>query len=412
MIKEDSKILHFFDDDKFIDPAIKLFESVIPNYSVYYVLKKEGESFKYVNSNKAIPLDIDNLGKINALIDDKDNKIVFFHALNSTKQQLACKFSDNVVKVWFIWGYDLYNNWKILKKNLFEKETKGLAQKYSFKQSLKNTLFFNKYSFSCCCFIRPKLHLFPKFIANFINNNYFTQFYKAAEKIDVVVPVVPDEYELLKTLKIKSEFAPFTYGCLEDMVQHNFDTILENKHNILVGNSGYESNNHIDVFKKLSNLKLGKRKIYVPLSYGGSPKYIELVILKGKQYFGDNFKPLLDFMPLDDYNKIIASCGVIVFNHVRQQALGNIIPLGYQGAKLFLNHKSPVYSYFKKEGIHIFNFNELNQKAVDVLLDENQFKNNQEIFYKIYSNKSVKNKIKILLTIVSLKLNEKVLDRC
>lgn len=410
MIK-DTTILHFFDDDKFIDPAIKLFESVIPESSIYYILNNGNTSFKYVKSKKAIPLDLNNKELITSIFKDK-NKVLFFHALNKSKQELICNFPTKAIKVWFIWGYDLYNNWKILKKDLFEKETIASIKNINLNQKIKNKYFFNKTVFNVCYLMRVKLHLLPQKVSNFIKNNYFNGFYLAAEKIDIVVPVVPNEYDLVKAMKIKPVFAPFTYGCIEDMLLNDLCTKSISKSNILVGNSGYPTNNHIDVFKKLAALQIGKRNVYVPLSYGGTPEYINKVILKGKEYFGDNFKPLINFMPLDDYNKIISSCGIIIFNHIRQQALGNIIPLGYHGAKIFLNSKSPVYNYFKKEGIFVFNFKEINQSKIDVLLTEKESTYNKQKFFDLYSNESVKNKIETLINIVSLKLDEKTNQIC
>ena len=45
----------------------------------------------------------------------------------------------------------------------------------------------------------------------------------------------------------------------------------------LIGNSGDPTNNHLDVFDFLKKHDIGNRNIYVPLSYGGSKRYREVV---------------------------------------------------------------------------------------------------------------------------------------
>ena len=52
------KFIHIFDDDKFIDPTIKLFEEVIPHESIYYVNKLKNSDFKYVKSSNVIRVDL------------------------------------------------------------------------------------------------------------------------------------------------------------------------------------------------------------------------------------------------------------------------------------------------------------------------------------------------------------------
>ena len=50
------KIVHIFNDDKFIDSAIELFESTHPDCSDYYVLKNKTEKFEdlFISYNKVI----------------------------------------------------------------------------------------------------------------------------------------------------------------------------------------------------------------------------------------------------------------------------------------------------------------------------------------------------------------------
>lgn len=406
----DFKIIHFFNDDKFIDIAIKLIEAVYPNRSTYFIIQSQKEPFKYVKSSKAISLIIANQqDELNLISYIQENKIevAFFHALNLKKQRLVNVLDKNLVKVWFIWGYDLYSNWPLLNRYIYDKETLFFLSTKNYKSSFKHTLISNNITFWLFSMFRNKKHLLPKKVNTILNNNYSTEFYKATQKIDIVVPVIPNEYNLVKKMRINPVYAPFTYGCLEDILGNKINENVLNSKNILIGNSGDPANNHIDAFKKIAKFNLKGKKIIVPLSYGGSKDYIQFVIEKGNYFFGENFMPLLNFMPLQEYNQLISSCGFVIFNHIRQQAVGNIITLGYMGAKIFLNDKSPVFKYYKSLGISVYSIKDLNEISLKTNLNSDEFKNNKHLLFENYSNEAVKNKIKDLFSIVDKELNKK-----
>ncbi|MGP4883030.1 hypothetical protein ACTXQV_67810, partial [Klebsiella pneumoniae] len=67
--------------------------------------------------------------------------------------------------------------------------------------------------------------------------------------------------------------------------------------------------------------------------------------------FGDKFLPVVDYMPIQQYVGILINCGFVIMNHVRQQALGNILIMLYLGAKVFLREENPVYTFLKNHGV-------------------------------------------------------------
>ncbi len=404
------RITHVFDDDKFIDSAIKLMESVYPGQSDYFVIKNHGTAFNFVKSPlaKAVKLESeqDELAFTQHIL-KSENKAIFFHALNSKKQKIANRLPSHLVKVWFIWGFDLYTSWKLFHRFLFEKETRQFITKNKFFFYFKQKLQFNKYTFLLFLFSEKKSFFFPKKVFQFIQRLYNTEFYQAAKRIDIVVPVIPAEYELVKSLKINAQFAPFTYGSLEEMLGDKINCSVKTANDILLGNSADPSNNHVDVLKQLSRIGVADKKVFVPLSYGGNPNYIKFVIEEGKRYLGENFMPITDFLNHKQYSELLSNCGFLIFNHLRQQGVGNIIMLGYRGSKIFLNEKSPVFSYYRSLGMHIYSTQKIDEKALFENLTEAQVVENQRIFIENYSNTVVMEKVRTLLKTVEIEIANK-----
>lgn len=408
-MKMDFKIIHLFNDEKFIDATIKLFEEVYPNKSLYYVIQPTKEPFFHVKSEKVKPFIIETEGdenKLNAILHENKVEVVFLHALDLKKQRIVNVLGKEVLKVWFIWGSDLYWNWKLLKQNMFENETQFFMYGVNDKTSFKNRLIFNNFSLSLYTKYRDGKIQLPEILIQKMEKYFSTDFYNTVQKIDIVVPIVPSEFDYVKKINSKLINAPFEYGNIEDLTIDSCKHVTKKGKNILIGNSASSTNNHVDAFKQIVEFKQKDQKIIVPLSYGGKKDYIEFVIKKGNDYFGDDFMPILNFMPLQAYNQLVLSCGFAVFNHKRQQALGSINTMSYFGAKIFLNNQSPIYTYFKKMGVHVFNIKHINSKSFCTNLSEKELEHNRSILYKIYSKQAVKDKALKLLEIVDFKLKE------
>ncbi len=125
--------------------------------------------------------------------------------------------------------------------------------------------------------------------------------------------------------------------------------------NIMVGNSADPSNNHIESLEKLLPYKDGDIKIFVPLSYGDQA-HAKNVIEKGNDWFGDKFVPLTSFMAFDEYTKFLESVDIAIFNHNRQQAMGNTITLLGMGKTVYLRSDVTQWKLFKEKNIVCFDF--------------------------------------------------------
>ncbi len=134
---------------------------------------------------------------------------------------------------------------------------------------------------------------------------------------------------------------------------------------ILAGNSAHTTNNHLELFQKLLPFKEKDILIYCPLSYG--PRNYALEIAKaGKDLFGDKFIPLLTFMPLEDYLTLISSIDIAVYNHRRQQALGQTIALLQRGKKVYMRSDVSQWDFFNDMNIKIFDLNNINLYPISI----------------------------------------------
>lgn len=120
---------------------------------------------------------------------------------------------------------------------------------------------------------------------------------------------------------------------------------------VLLGNSASVSNHHLEAFDILKEQDDGEINIICPLSYGGNRKYVGQVIEKGKKLFGKRFEPLTDFMPLDEYNKLLEKVDIAFFYHDRQEAFSNTLTLLSSGKKVYIRRVSTLWDYFEQKGI-------------------------------------------------------------
>ena len=125
--------------------------------------------------------------------------------------------------------------------------------------------------------------------------------------------------------------------------------------NLLVGNSADPSNNHLEVFDVIQEIKESNFKIYSPLAYGSDEKYRDKVIAEGNDRFGLQFHSLTELISLNDYLSLLSKIDIAIFNHNRQQAMGNIITLLGLGKKVYLRSNVTHWDFFKSHGIHVYN---------------------------------------------------------
>lgn len=159
--------------------------------------------------------------------------------------------------------------------------------------------------------------------------------------------------------------------------------------NIQIGNSADSSNNHIEVLENLLPFKNENIKIYAPLSYGDK-SHAKKVIAKGKELFGDKFTALTDFMPFEEYLQFLGTVDIAIFNHKRQQAMGNTITLLSLGKTVFIRSDTTQWQFFKEKKIKVYNSINLD------FLDKKEHLDNIQKVKEYFSEENLINQLNLI----------------
>jgi hypothetical protein len=326
------KILHVVVDNKFIDCAIREFEAVEPGIHEYIIVGSF-PPYRYVKSPKIRSC---RRSLIRREMSREDVKAVFFHYLDASRYDLLDIIPASKKVFWIGWGADYYDVLlhKVYPDGLILPDTAKLC--------------------------RPSL-LERAYVAGRGVGTYLHRTLGAArlrdpaclERVDYFSPVLDQEIRLAweQNTWFRAQYVPWNYCTVEDDLTLPETAQLAPGNNVLLGNSATPTNNHVELFRIIADhLDLTGRNLIVPLGYG-QINYRHRVIKLGQEMFGDAFVPLTRFLPFLDYASILASCNIVMMNHIRQQALGNICISGLIGAKLFLNRRSPLFHWLQGRGI-------------------------------------------------------------
>lgn len=384
-------ILHLVTDEKFILFFNNIF-SDLPNVKNRYLVQSDvNQPLKYIKRFNAWRY-IDKYYYLSSLMkEDMDwADCVIIHCMTFNSARIISNIPPHIVKIWSGWGRDYYYLMPGGEAGLLGDETASLLESLVYQgfsyPLLKGTRYLKK-----------------------LIQNYFIK--DAIKHINLFSsPIKNDFYLIKKSISdvFNAEYIQLNYGSIEQTFlpgsQPGGTSLGQN---ILVGNSATPANNHVEAFRLLAKNKLGNRKIITPLSYG-DPKYKDAIIPIGMEILGNKFYPIKDFIPLEQYNKLILKCPIVIMNHRRQQALGNIGAMLYGGAKIFLDEINPLYHFFKENGAYVYSTRLLDECLPEAFnpLNELKIEKNKAILRKFWRHDIVMNNAQVFVD----KVNE-LMDR-
>lgn len=335
-------ILHIAVDEKFINSAKYIFNKAFPNKNSYLIyIHHPNAQLKHVEKDNDTEVDTFKEGfDSKAAAKTEKFDLVILHGLFDFTCAIFSKAKNKEKFIGLFWGGEIYDNKNLYGKSIYGNKTKLLGKwlkLLSFKKEMLHKTRINNYTqYKIENHQRESLKEL-KYFALFIKEEY-------------------DAFKKLELLSSSCQYLYYSYLPLEFALGNYIDSKIEGN-NILVGNSATPSNNHLEAFSLIKKIDLKGRNVIVPLSYG-QKDYAKHIIRFGKNAFGKQFVPLVDFMPLEEYNKILSSCSIVIMNQYRQQAIGNVLASIWMGGKAFLDPKNALYHYLKRVGISVFSTTE------------------------------------------------------
>jgi len=261
---------------------------------------------------------------------------------------------------WIVWGVDLYNL-PFIKFDFYEKLTR---QQYSVTNRPLNEW----------------LYLLKIWITN---SRYRNQAYS---KIDNVLTWMKTEYAFAKenipSLRANHKFFFYENQSPYQKLDENPSPQTETNRSlpsIIVGNSGYPTNNHLDAIDYLTRNNVNAN-LYLPVSYGDR-RYIAFLKKKLSNYSNGSIEFIDKYMGFDDYLKFLRGADAFVMNSVRPQGYGNVLMMLYLGKAIFMNERNISLPDLRTNGIKINDWSEMNS-----ILGGNSLRDNKEAVINLLSH--------------------------
>ncbi|MBE6073079.1 MAG: hypothetical protein E7202_00805 [Selenomonas ruminantium] len=211
--------------------------------------------------------------------------------------------------------------------------------------------------------------------------------YKALKEAGGFIFLIDGEYEKFKEITNITNDDYIARMPNNPFKEVNYEEYITEKDSndeikILLGNSAAPTNHTEDILPKLKDY-VGI-KVYCPLAYGDD-EYRNKIIRLGKMLLGDRFIPITEFVDKKEYVEFLSGMDVGIFNHDRQQSMGNINIMLALGKKVYLRPGTSMWTNYKKQGWDIYSVDALDNVTLGELIsiDEKKRQENIEISRKI-----------------------------
>lgn len=347
-------ILHLLFDEKFSDYVIEQFQK--PEMQSDFVLVSNTNQMRYFTRLDAVyiinPNKVDEMDQLLKNISNY-NSVVFHGLFHPWQEWLLNHWPENVKIAWVCWGGEVYGQ-----PDMRTKFLKPFSKLLYYLHSIRHHQKKDEY-------------IFPKLLLN---------------KPDYCLTSIEAEYEYVKKhINNNIKHLRYSYYSIDETLG-GLKECRCSGNNIFIGNSATIENNHVETLLTLSRLKFGNRKVVIPLSYGTS--WVRNMCLTiGYKLFGERLEPLLNFMPRDQYNAQMLDCCVMIQNHLREQAHGNIVTGLWLGMRVYLSERGIDYQRFKLIGCKVYSIEkDLKPNNADALLpmSEEDVNYNRQILINNY----------------------------
>lgn len=371
------KILHLIIDHQVIERTLGIYEKVFPksNDVIYFSQLSNDTQPKHLTIHKFSKTILLGKGNVEGhQFNFSDYTHIIAHYLTLDMISFIKEAPKTIHVTWEIYGFDLYNQflepmgYKIAYSDQYNYVKHGFIRKHM-PQLYDILLYLTGHHVD---FTYKKIRSF-KYICKRVNAIQYCCKYDA-EYVEEYANRPIKSYEI------------FNYS-LSEVLGELLDSPFTKGHDIMVGNSASYSNNHLYILNYIKDIKIEEDShIIIPLSYGGSIKYVNEVETVYRKHFGQAIETLKEYMPLHDYNRVFLRLKVIYLSAWRQESQGTAIMAFYMGIKVFMSIKSPLYKWFVDLNFIVFAIEKAKVSELNSGLSLEEKKHNRNIVLSRYSD--------------------------
>ena len=345
------RLLHISGDQKFYDVTFDSYEREghFRNEGIILVPSPEYVC-KYIQRTENT-VSFWNKKQFKDRLERDDYDAVLFYSLPPARWWIVDLIPKGRIVIWWIWGYDVYDEYRGLPSRVAVPFYKGKTQ--AVLNILDGGL--------------------KRQVSDLIKRSFFVPFLKRRcmevfSRIDYAQPVLHDEYVALKSAR---GFQAKEFYNLDSIYEVSVpERRLPANGSVLLGNSATYTNNHLDVADLLTQRGVTGCRFIVPLNYG-RPEYA-VYLSDHLQIRGNEVVLLKDFLPKEEYFRIVDSCSYAIFGVLRQQAMGNIYYCLSKGVKVFLYKDSIPYKYLTEMGYCVYALDDVTPASFSSSLTEEE----------------------------------------
>lgn len=370
-MRVNQQILHVVTSPSFLSSTANAFEEAAPKRNLFVGVDLAAEALRVPETARVEVVKSDRPGRERLKELVAQSQIAVFHSVTPKVAGVLATAPSSVLRVWSGWGGDYYGTTFDSSAGLL-----GSATRHLVNSALRPTFWAGR-----------AVHTL----------RFGSTLNAAARAADVFSAPIPGDLHVFRKRfpGFNGRFSQLNYVNLEDSIATGPDRALGR--DILVGNSSSPTNNHLELFEVLAGLDLSGRRVLTPLSYG-DPGYAEAIVRAGYELIGESFLPITEFLTLDKYHELIATCGVAVFGSRRQEGLGNILRALWQGAHVVLDRRNPVVEYLRERGVSVILLEEISECGLPRnALSAAQLAANRDFLIQHWSRRAVIRNINALI---------------
>jgi len=332
------KITHFFmDEEKFFETTFKIFnQDALENH--WYISCEDGKKKQWSKEPLATIIDFADYKKerFNENLKNdviRKSQITIFHYFDAKYLPFYHTLVKSHCVILQLWGGDYTAQTLRPSELLGRRSFEECIQPFSKTNAIPSRI--------------ARLYYDVKWLLNKSRRSYL-QALSEANHVGLELGDFEKHFFNLRINRINGMHIPYSADIRSVL---EVEPALPNGNNVLLGNSAALTNSHIDVLELLKEKRTQFAACILPLSYGGNEDVVQSISSFAEKHLPSQHKILNTFLSREEYFEILNSCSIVIMNHTRQQALGNILWAIANCRTLYLNPKGVIFNRLREIGI-------------------------------------------------------------